>query len=337
MTLKSARAELQDLKDVLRSYVDEPPPEWSAEWFSWQSLLQRDAELHHQIRLLEGTADVEITLLGGAEGDHRVKADFLGRFLEHLQGAVGAAAQNLIHGDRGVRGALPRDVLGAATLRVAATPAGSFRLLIDGPVGRAAQTTMEGEEEIPAFDLAVRWVLDLLATSEAGDDDALLSTLSDIGSRRALEHVRKLMHSVTQTQTTAKIVQRGLFQATPREGRLSPALAEHLETVLTTTVQSTVTIRRSGRLSGVVWRRGLFELEAESDRGPDVISGRVVADLRPIVQSHFDTWVDAALEQTTTTLANGDTRITYRLVALDAGDWASADVAPAAPRLPDGR
>jgi len=313
--LNVAHEELADLNGVLSDYDRDTPEPGSPEWLTYAALLNRQADLLHEIRLLEGHADLEITLVGGAEADHRVRADFLGKFIWDLQAALGAIAQTFVHGERGTRGVLPRDVLNASTLRVAPSAPGSFVLLIDGPFERAAQLTIEGQEELPPFDEALGSLVELVAASERADNEAIGRVLAEIGSRRALVHIQGLVHRLTGSGTSASVIQRGPITGLPREVRLTIQGALRLEGVLATTVQTTTTTAMTGRLSGVLWRSGIFELEAEVD-GP-VIRGRIANALRVAVQARFDTVVDAVLERTTTILADGEEHLTWRLVGLD--------------------
>lgn len=312
--LNAARAELTDLSDVLAAYNEATPEAGSSEWLTYTALLSRQADLLQEIRLLEGEADLEITLVGGAETNHRVRADFLGKVLWDLQGALGAIAQTFVHGERGARGVLPRDVLNAATLRVAPAASGSFVLLIEGPRDRPAQLTMEGAEELHPFDEALAAMVNLVGASERAEGTEVGDVLAEIGSPRAFAHIRGLVHHLVASQTNASIIQRGLA-AGPREVRLTVESAARLEGVLSRTVQTTATEVRSGRLTGVLWRSGIFELESLEDH--QVIRGRVANALRQAVQARFDTVVNSLLERTTTVLVDGEERVTWRLVGLD--------------------
>jgi hypothetical protein len=60
----------------------------------------------------------------------------------------------------------------------------------------------------------------------------------------------------------------------------------------------------------------VFELEVPTETGPEVIRGRVIGELRPTIQTHFDTVVPAVLERTVTTEADLQERINYRLIAI---------------------
>jgi hypothetical protein len=312
-TLESLRTELADLSHVLDAFVTADIPERSPEWVAMQGLLRRQADLQHELRLLEGTADLEVTLVGGAEHTHGIEADFLGGFISEVQAAVAAVTQTLMRGERGSRGTYAKKVVGASNLQVSATAPGSFVLRMDGPRDRASQFTMEGTEQLPPFDEAVQKIRDVLSASQSGDMTALRTAIVEVGSHRALLHVGQIARALARSKTNASVVQRSEFFEGPQEARMTPTGAERLQDVLSRTDQTTTTVRVAGRLSGVLWRRGFFELESAAG----VISGRVVAELRETVQQHFDRDVDADLERTVTTEAGKQVRVTHRLVGID--------------------
>ena len=311
--LESVRAELADLAQLLDLFARSDVAEKSPEWVAMQGLLRRQADLQHEARLLEGTVDLEVTLIGGAEQERGVEADFLGGFIKELQAAVAAVTQTLVRGERGARGTFPRNVLSASTLRVSASAPGSYVLLMDGPRDRASQFTIEGTEQIPPFDEAIQRIRDVLSASDMDDLAALRTAIAEIGSHRALLHISHVARTMARTRTSASIVQRSAFFGRPQEANLTPPAALRLEELLSRTDQTTSTVFVTGRLSGVLWRRGFFELEGRHG----VISGRVVAELRATVQEHFDRTVHAELERIVTTEAGQETRVTHRLVAID--------------------
>lgn len=312
--LEIARDEFADLTEVLGHYEGRPPAPGAPESLTYDSLLARRADLLHEIRLLEGHADLEIRFIGGAESTNRVRADFLGKILWDIQGTLGAVAQTFVHGERGARGVLPRDILNASMLRVTSSAPGSFVLLMDGPFDRPAQLTLEGGEEIHPFDEALTSIVQLIDASEHNHPGEIGRVLAQIGSPRAFAHIRALVRHLVGSQTSAVFVHRPGATNTPHEARLNLETAGRLESVLATTVQTTETVTIAGRLSGVLWRSGIFELETI---GGQVLRGRVTNSLRDAVQGQFDRLVDAVLERTSTTLVDGGEHLTWRLVALD--------------------
>lgn len=306
--------ELTAVAGLVQEFGDLAPVEWSPEWMALQSLLQRQQDLIHKARLLEGTADVKLTLVGGAENRHLVDADFLGGILKDLQGAVAAVVQVVMHGVATERGQLSGDVLTASNMRVSATPAGSFEVLLDGPA-RGAQVTLDGELEVAPFDEAVEQVLDVIDAAN-GDDlpDRLRQLVSEVGSERALGHIRDLAHALASTQTAATIVQRTPTRDEPRESRINAANAERLQQFLGRTEQNTETEYRIGRLSGVRWTSGSFDLEAEHG---EVIRGRIIRDLRDAIRPAFDTRIRAELQRTVTRTPGADQgRTSWLLIGL---------------------
>src|SRR5450759_3456525 len=94
---EAVQSELERLSHVLEAIQTQEYEEWSAEWLTVQSLLGRQADLFHELGLLEGSAQYQITLMGGAERGHEIDSDFLGQLLRALQGTVGAAVQSVMH------------------------------------------------------------------------------------------------------------------------------------------------------------------------------------------------------------------------------------------------
>lgn len=321
----SIRAELIDLSRVIDAYQAASPGEWSADWMAMQSLLQRQMDLFQELRLVEGTSEYEITLVGGAEGRHLIDSGFLGGFLRTLQATVGAAVQSVVHGE-GRRGRLSAPVLAASRLQVAAAVAGSFVLRLDGP-DRAAPLTIEGETELPPFDEAMGRVLDVLQAAQDAehDEDVLLSAIASLASHRAAQGMSELTGELARSSTRATIVDRSRFRREPREVRLPILASARVHRVLSRTTQSTETVFETGRLTGVRWSRAVFDLEITRPAGDtirqpvvEVLSGRVITDIRDTVRDSFDQLVRAELQRTVVR-SPGDERerVSYVLVGIE--------------------
>ncbi len=315
--LELLRAELEDLGRVLEATSRSGNEEWSPEWMAKQTLLGRQADLAHQISLLEGTAEVEIRLAGGAERRNEIGADFLGGFLQGLQLTVASIVQTLMHGET-ERGPLPADVLAASMLRVGAAAPGSFVVHMSGPPDRNAQLTMEMDEAPPPFDEAMDRVLDVLQAAEGEVDlERLQDAIAEVRSPRAIGHVRDMVRALARSETTAVITERSPFAAEPREARVTAVSAERLHEVLSRTTQATAREFRTGQLSGLRWTRGIFDLEVPFGDETAVISGRVSADLRVAADAVFDQVVRAELERTVTkTEFTDEPKETYLLVGV---------------------
>jgi hypothetical protein len=293
--LEALRAELEDLSRVLEATAGSGTEPWSPEWMAKQSLLRRQADLAHQISLMEGTAEVEVRLAGGAEQRNEVPADFLGGFLQAFQGAVASIVQSLLHGET-ERGQLPADVLSASRLRVGAAAPGSFIVQMTGPVERNIQMGIDTTEGPPPFDEAVDRVLEVLQAAEGDVDiERLQSAIVEIGSPRAVGHVTEMARALARTGTTAMLTERSPFRGEPREARVSSLAANRLHEVLSRTKQDTTTVFMTGQLSGLRWTKGIFDLEVEIGEETVVISGRVTADLRASASARFDQVVRAEL------------------------------------------
>ena len=325
MTTRNAiRAELADLGHVIAAFESAGLAEWSPEWVALQGLLRRQADLLHQADLVEGKAEVEITLVGGAERDSTIGADFLGDFVSRVQATFGSLVQTIMYGEETARGRLQAQVLESAALRVAPAAAGSFKLLLDGP-RRVAALTVDGEEQAPPFDEALDRIVGVLHAAEAdGDPEALRAAIADLGSHRAVGDMRELSAALARSGTTATLVQRSPFAEGPKEVRVPQLAAGRLLDALSKTEQTTTTVVETGRLSGVRWGKAIFDLEVtrEPEGRPsyvEVLSGRVISDIRPAVDSLFDKVVRATLERTITkTEADQQEQVRHRLVDVDA-------------------
>lgn len=315
--VEQLRAELADLNGVLADFDVEEFEDLSPEWMTLQSLLDRQVHLMTQLEILEGEAEVEIRLVGGAEQGNRVEATFFGGFLHELQSTVSAIVQALVSGEkRG--GAYPQAVLDMSTLRVAPSAAGSFVVLLDGPAGRAVQDTLEGDIQLPPFDEALDRILDVFdAVEQDVEGDVLKEAVSDLGGHRALTHLMGVARVMARSGTGGRMTQRSPFLDMPREATITAPGANRLQELLSRTEQVTETEYVTGRLSGVRWTRGMFDLEVGEGDDREVITGRIIRDIRQAVQQAFDTVVQAELEKTTTTTqVEEEARVTYRLVGL---------------------
>jgi len=324
--LESARTELRELNDLIARFEAAHPPEWSGEWMSLQSLLQRQVEVLQEVHLLEQVGDLRVTLSGGAERAHWIDVNVFGTLLTRLQSTVAAVTQVVTLGglrDEGSRGQLPRSVVETSTLSLGAMVPGSFSVVMDGPRDRITQVTMDavlaGQEPLPAFDQAVLKVMDVLdaAGADAGPQ-TLPDAVAQIGSDRALNRLRELVSTLAGSGTSATIERRDPFGGVPREVHVTAVSAGQIEQILTTTVQTTTTIERVGILSGVRWRYGNFDLDIRLDDGSqESLSGHVATELRDTIRPWFDHVVRAQLEVTTTRLTAQRERVTYRLVGIE--------------------
>jgi hypothetical protein len=175
--------------------------------------------------------------------------------------------------------------------------------------------TLDGELEVAPFDEAVEQVLDVIDAANGADlADRLRQLVSEVGSERALGHIRGMAHALASTQTSATIIQRTPARDAPRESQIKAADAERLQQLLDRTEQVTETIYRVGRLSGVRWTAGSFDLDTGHG---EVISGRVIRDLRDAIRPIFDTLIRAELQRTITRTPGADQgRTRWLLVGL---------------------
>lgn len=316
--LETARLELTELRDLIQAYHEADVAEWSAEWVTLQSLYRREAQLHRQFRLLSGDADVEVVVSGGAERRNRVDASFLGTFLMELHASVEALVQAIMHGEQ-ERGEHPADVLSSASLLVgSAAPTGSLVVSLEGPADRPAQTGTDGTLTPPPFDEAIGRLLDVFDASAGDDRTQLVAAITGLGSRRAQSHVTEIARAFATTGTRARVVHRSSVAPVAREASITPEAAARLRAILTETVRTTRVVEMVGRLSGVRWGSGIFDLEIGEGAAREAISGRVVADLRETVRAGvFDNIVRAELEETVITAPiDEEPRLSYRLIGV---------------------
>jgi hypothetical protein len=272
------------------------------------------AEFVDLASLLQGVSEFEIRLLGGAELDHGIETTFLGQFLDRVQSTVSAIVQAVLHGDVGAHGQYPADVIAASRMRVEPSTPGSFVIHLKGP-DRAAMQTLDGEREIPPFDEAVDRMLSVLqAGTDEQETDALRAAVADVGSHRAVAGLGELVRALATSGTSATLVQR------------SPTLvAARLHEVLSRTHQTVETIHETGKLTGVSWTRWRFDLEVTRGQPPEgampiveVLTGRIIGDIRDAVRDAFDQVVRAEIERTTTvTDADRREHVSYRLVGVN--------------------
>jgi hypothetical protein len=315
--LDSLREELDDLARLLDATSQSGAVEWSPEWMARQTMLRRQADLAHEMSLLEGTSEFEVRLIGGAERGHEVAADFLGTFLTQLQLTVASIVQSLTHGET-ERGPLPGDVLTASMLRVGAAAPGSFVVQLSGPPDRALQTRIDATDELPPFDEAMDRVLDVLQAIEGDTDiERLQQAIADVRSPRAMNHVEEFAKELARTGTTAVLTERSPFAAEPRQARVTATAADRLQQVLSRTTSETTRVFETGQLSGLRWTRGIFDLEVQYGEETVVISGRVSADIRAAADAMFDKVVRAELERTVVRSEYADTtKETYLLIGV---------------------
>jgi hypothetical protein len=313
-------AELSELTSLLAPMNHQELEEWSPEWMSRQSLLTRDVELRERLAAAQGEFELEIALVGERVRGSTIEASFLGRFLDEFQSTINAVGQAIMFGAAGkARSKYPPDVLDASTMRLVATRPGSFVLGLNGPQ-RQRQLSFGGEsndEAIPIFDEAISRVLDVFDVAEnevAGE--RLPLAVSELGGHRPLSKMIKLAKLLAANSTAAAAVERSPYKSDIRRSALSAAGARRLQAILSRTQQTTEIISIQGRLTGVRWKSGLFDLETED--GSEAITGRIPSELRDDVRVAFDQLANMVIERTVTqTEVEGETTTTYRLVEID--------------------
>ena len=134
--------------------------------------------------------------------------------------------------------------------------------------------------------------------------------------------MRELSAALAKSGTTATLIQRSPLAEGLREVRVPQLAAGRLLEALSKTEQTTTTVVEMGRLSGVRWGKAIFDLEVtrepEGRAYVEMLSGRVISDIRPAVDSLFDKVVRATLERTVTkTDADQREQVRYRLVDVD--------------------
>jgi hypothetical protein len=312
--------ELADLAELLVPLDDDAIEEWSPEWMSRQSLLTRDTRLRHELAIVQGEFEFEVALSGERVHGAAVEASFFGRFLDELQATVNAVGQAIMFGSlSGAGRRYPAEVLNAASMRLVATQPGSFVMGLAGPE-RDRQLSFgdeDGDEALPVFDEAVSRVLDVIDVAEneiAGE--SLPYVVSELGGHRPLTHMVNLAKLLASNGTTAVAVDRSPFRAVERQAVLTAPGARRLQALLSRTNQATETRLVNGKLTGVRWKSGVFDLETD-DEG-EIISGKIASELRDEVRELFDSPARMTIEVTTTqTEIEGETTTTYKLVEIE--------------------
>jgi hypothetical protein len=311
-SIEAVREELARVNDVLKEFRD-PSTGGLKRSLTVQGLVDRQAHLLHEIKILEGGAPLEIRFVGGTgQIGKSIAVGLLADTLSELQLAIHSAAAAQIHGERVRFGPFRADVAAASTLRVTGFREGSFVVTLDGPQHRGAQLTVDQQQENPPFDEATLRVLNVIHSLQGDDAAAADLAVADLDSVRAVHHIRALAHAIAQRDTAVSIVDRGPFGIEPREVGIRLGGARKIVEALDATRQSISVTRYQGRLTGVRWSRATFDLELPDGR---LISGRVVADLRERVQELFDRQVDAEI-RTTTTRGRGGIRTSHALIGL---------------------
>jgi hypothetical protein len=307
--------ELQDLEAVMGVFNADTLSEDHPGWYTYQSLLQRQVMLRHQLQVLDGRAEVEMRLVGGAVIDNSIEAGFVGSFLASLQSTVSAIVQGLVHGSKRT-GRYEDDVLNVSTLRLVSTGPGSFVLGMEGPMGRSAQLSIVEDEPLPPFDDAIQRLLDVVDAVERDvDGERLGVALSALGGHRPVKSLANVAKLLARSGTVANTVHRSAFLDV-REAVLSPAGARRLQIVLSRTSTSVESRSVVGVLTGVRWKTSTFDLEVEDDQPTrTILSGTIVREIRGRVREAFDSLVKADIEvESTQTEFDLEPRITYRLV-----------------------
>lgn len=290
-----------------------PPPTGSLEAMEYDSLLRHQADLLVHQELLAGAADLEVSLVGGAESQNKVEASFLGEFLERLQSGLLSVLQVIEGGEGHSRGPFSQHALGAGQLRVAATPAGSFGLSLLGPSQTVPMSVEEGVDGETEFDEAVGALFDFVDAAEAIDEVALQVAAGVLG-HRALTHVEALAKALASTGTTARFTHHPVTRSTYRTTAVPPSTARRIETFLSETQQETRRVEYEGRLVGASWVSRTFQLQLDEEV---TLKGSVTVDLRSAVAHRFDQVVRAVVEETVTSSSLDDEVTTsYRLIEL---------------------
>jgi hypothetical protein len=319
-SIERLQEEIAELANLLEPLDQEDLAEWSPEWMSRQSLLTRDTELRHALELAKGDFEFEIRLVGERVHEESIEVSFLGRFLDELQATLNAVGQSIMFGSLvSQKGRFRVDVLDASSLRMVATQPGSFVIGLEGPERDRQLSFLDDDEAdaLPVLDEAISRVLDVIDVAEndvAGE--GMTRALGELGGERPLKKLIKLAGLMASNGTSTVLIDRSPFSSAVRESTLTSAGARRLETILSRTHSSTESLRVEGRLTGVRWKSGVFDLEP-LDEG-DAISGRIASELRDDVRAVFDRPVVTTIERTTVqTEIEGTGTTTFRLVGIE--------------------
>ncbi|NNN19410.1 MAG: hypothetical protein HKL84_06095 [Acidimicrobiaceae bacterium] len=318
------KQELRSLLEILKSLESQPIEQWSPEWMNMQSLLARQTDLLRWIDLAEGMFEFEMTLTGSEIHNSSVDVAFLGKLLSTLQATVNAVGESIVTGNPTTNRRFKSNILEQANMRLVGTHSGSFVMGMAGPTGRDIQLSFEDNEDnedneedlaVPIFDEAIKKVLDVLDAAENDVDSQNLPTaISDLGGHRPLKRMIDFASVLAASNVDIIAVDRSPFRAYARECRLSASGAHRLQKVLARTHLTTERISMQGRLTGIRWKSGIFDLDTE-DRG--IVTGKIPIELRREVRDVFDSLVNVVIERTITqTEVEGESKTLYRLVEI---------------------
>lgn len=290
-TRSEIRNELADLATALSAFDADALAEPFGVRLMRESLDRRREVLVEELRHAED-ADLVMVLNGQAVVDHAVEVDFLVKILSPFEKAASAVAQALE--DAATKaGVIPAAIRDRAAVRLQATFAGSFGLLLGGPpLDEQLLLPIDDDLPRPLFERAIGR---LMAIVDAGNDpdnfdQGILDQIGDLGQRSA-SHVIDLAKSVSGSGATVEFL--WADQSHPqRRVLLSPLVANRLQEVLSHIEMTEVEQPIRGRLVEASLLRRTFGVELEDGT---VIRGGVDPDIAHRVEEYFGRQIDGRM------------------------------------------
>ncbi len=290
-TIDYLQNQLTELTRLLHEYDELIVEEWSPEWMSRESVRARLVSVNRELEIAQGDFQLELRLRGQRVVDNAVDLVFLGQLAELFQGVASAVGDVILHGPgRLTRDRVPADVLEATAMLLVGTAPGSFVLGLEGPRSRERQLAFEEDDpqrSVPVFDEAIARIFDVLDAAENDvSGERLTDVISELGGHKALQNMSKFVTHVYSNGMAVDVVDRSPFRDQARQTGLTAASARRLGVTLSRTTQTSQIIEVRGRLSGVRWRRGVFDVEVP-DEGK-TYTGKIALELRDRVRNLFD-------------------------------------------------
>lgn len=272
--------------------------------------------------------EMALVLDGPPVKGHEIRIDALSRVLSSLQEAVSSIAQ-AVTGKATARASLPEALRNATSLSVAGTFAGSFGVMLRGPVDEAVEAALQaGQDPLvehvteTALDLAVAVVLDVIDLAGDGtvDDGPIIEVVLPLGGR-AFKHLKELSDVVVDRNLIATLTWRSLGREA-RQSTMDKGAARRLNDVLTANRVNETLNKIQGRLGTASEFRG-GRIEILQPNG-EVVSARVADELVPRLGEFYSHDVEAdALVTTARSVATGIERSSYFVTGLSTVDDAS--------------
>lgn len=288
-TRSEIRNELADLASAFEEFAADDPTEPFGVRLMRESLDRRRDVLTEELRRAEDS-DLVMILNGQPVVDHAVEVDFLVKILSPFEKAASAVAQALE--DAATKaGVIPAAIRDRVAVRLQATFAGSFGLLLSGPPldEQLMLPIDEGDLPLPLFERAIGRLMAIIEAGQDPDnfDQSILDEIGDLGQRSA-SHVVDLAKSVSAVGAPVEFLWADAGHP-QRRVVLSPLVATRLQEVLTHIEMAEVEQSLRGRLVEASLVRRTFGVE---DEDGNIVRGTVNPDIAHRIEEYFGHPID---------------------------------------------